>query len=1234
MPNWTSDQQSAIESRNANLLVSAAAGSGKTAVLVERIIQLIVEDEIDIDRLLIVTFTNAAAGEMRERIMNALTKRVADGAENEGFLRRQIGLVHRANIMTVHAFCIDVVRNYFYEVDLDPAFRIGDTSELSLMLEAALDEVMEEAYESGSDAFLNLVESYGSNRSDDALMELLMKLYFFIQSQPEPLKWLGEQSDHYHEAQEIDTSLWLKGLMDMVIQDLEMAKDVIGEGVRLCEMPDGPKPYIETFGADLELVRVLEVASREGFDSLYQALKEVKFARLKSIKKAEKESLNPELIEEAKAIRDILKKKVVDPIKTMILRKDKARHSEEMLTLEPMMVSLYQIIKKFHEKYMEAKKEKNLLDFNDLEHFTISVLKNDEIAAAYKEKFKFIFLDEYQDSNIVQETIIGRIKRDNNLFLVGDVKQSIYRFRLADPTLFLNKYRTYKKSEDALSRRIDLAKNFRSRPEVLHGINYVFERLMSESFGEMAYDDDAKLYPGLTFEETEGNPLELMIIDAGADETLEDQGLIEMKKVELEAHAVAKRIRGLINTEIFDPKLGKKRPARLKDIVVLLRATRSWSQIFGDVFAEYGLPLYSDVGGGYFDALEIEVFLALLKLIDNSHQDLPLLTVLRSPIGGFTVDELIEIRLIDQSISFYDAFKLLADALIVESDEEALKNDALENEDFLDKTWKEEFTENSYMDETNIDLAHKAKRFLDNLSAWVKDERIWPLDEFLWKLMTESGFYHYVGAMPGGTSRQANLRLLIDKAGQFEKLGSGGLFEFISFFEKLKASNGDMGTASTIGESEDVVRLMSIHKSKGLEFPIVILAGAGKNFNLRDTYDKVLMHKNYGVGLRYTDPDKRYYSESLPQMIMKRQLKLESLAEEMRILYVALTRAVDKLIITGATGRFDSDIKRWLRGSSKYNLQSGRSYMDWIASIMSRHPDGSNIRELSDFPIFGDSDDGGARWTVRVLRKDELLKYGLNLESIPEESSQTKETSTTPKDSIDSKDDLESKIELWHKEINRKLSWSYPHKESLNMPFKLSVSDMKRASKSGMSGAHVRIPALIPKPKFMEGSRKKNGAEVGTLHHFVMQHLNIKGDLTPTGIQKQIAEMVLKNLLDSEDVQYIKVDKIAEFFVSELGKRMLNALHIHREIPFIINKKMEENEVMVQGIIDCYFEENDGLVILDYKTDFTGTKGTKAIAETYKVQVELYTEALTKLLDKPVKGAYLYFFDASESVKI
>lgn len=874
------------------------------------------------------------------------------------------------------------------------------------------------------------------------------------------------------------------------------------------------------------------------------------------------------------------------------------------------MDSIYEIISEFHSNYMEAKREKNLLDFNDLEHFTIEVLKNDEVAKAYKNQFKYIFLDEYQDSNIVQETIINRIKRDDNLFLVGDVKQSIYRFRLADPTLFLEKYKSYSKEEGAISRRIDLAKNFRSRPAVLEGINYIFERLMSESFGEMAYDEDAKLYPGLTFEPSNAKPLELLVIDGGADDSLEDQDLIEMKKVELEAHAVAKRVQSLIDTDIYDPKMQKSRPARLKDIVVLLRATRSWSQVFGDVFAQYGLPLYSDVGGGYFDALEIEIFMALLKLIDNSHQDLPLMTVLRSPVGGFTVDELIQIRLFCQNCSYFEAFK---EAGQVESA-----------------------------------LSLKIQTFMDKLNQWVENERIWPLDEFIWQVMVDSGFYHYVGAMPGGTGRQANLRLLIDKAGQFERLGSGGLFEFIGFFEKLKASSGDMGTASTIGESEDVVRLMSIHKSKGLEFPVVVLAGAGKNFNLRDTYDKVLMHKNYGVGLRYTDPENRYYSESLPQMIMKRQLKSESLAEEMRILYVALTRAVDKLIITGTTGRFDSDLKRWMRGPARYNLSSGKSYMDWIASILSRHPDGEALRDLSEMPVFGDSEDGGARWHVQVVRKDDLLQTGLKI------IDRSEENDIDPEDSIEIHDDknqnqdaslessleasiddsVEEKVKKWSSEIARRLDWIYPMTQKLNMPFKLSVSDMKRASQTGLDGANIHIPALVPKPKFMEGQKKKSGADIGTLHHFVMQHLDLTGDLSTEGIKRQIQDMALKTLIEEDDIEYIKAKNIADFFINPLGQRLMQAKAVHREVPFILSKEIDGSDVMIQGIIDCYFEEEDGLVILDYKTDFTGTKGTHAVAESYRVQVELYTEALTRLLDKSVKGAYIYFFDASESIEI
>ncbi len=1190
MPKWTAEQQEAIESRGSNLLVSAAAGSGKTAVLVERIIKLVIEDGIDIDRLLVVTFTNAAAGEMRDRVMGALSDKLKDKSVDEAFIRRQISLVHRAHITTVHAFCIHVVRHYFYEIDLDPSFRIGDTAELRLMLESALEDVMEEAYDAQSDTFYNLVESYGSNRSDEGLKELVMKLYFFIQSQPEPLAWLNGQSDNYTESEKLEGSMWMQAFLNIVKDDLNMALEVVYEGMRLCQLPDGPGAYMPAFEADMRVVRVLQLAADEGFHALYAAFDEISYARLPRMKKEEKATANPDLVDAAKEMRDFFKKKLVTPVRDMVLRKDLKRHGEELETLNPVMRSLAEIVGRLHHRFMADKREKNLLDFNDLEHFTIAILKNKDIAADFRNQFKYIFLDEYQDSNIVQETIINSIRRDDNLFLVGDVKQSIYRFRLADPTLFLDKYRTYTKEAGAQNRRIDLARNFRSRPQILHGINYIFERLMSEGFGEMAYDEDAKLNPGFEFMETGGVPLEVIAIDSGAEDALDDPDLLEMKKVELEAHAVAQKAKQLIGTQIYDPKKNLVRTARFKDIVVLLRATRAWSGVFSDVFSEYGLPLFTDMGGGYFESLEVEIFMALLKIIDNSYQDLPLITVLRSPLGGFSVDELIQIRLYEKDRAYYEA-------LFAVAQEESA-------------------------------LGMKARAFIEKIKVWRENERIWALDTFLWNVMTESGFYYYAGAMQGGTSRQANLRLMVDKAGQFETLGSGGLFEFIAFFEKLKDSSSDMGTASIISEGEDVIRLMSIHKSKGLEFPIVILAGAGKQFNLRDTYDKVLLHKTYGVGLKFIDPDKRYYSESLPQMVMKRQLKLESLAEEMRILYVALTRAVDRLVIVGSTGRFESDSKRWCRGPSVFNLSSGKSYLDWIMSVLSRHPDGAEIRAYSAAPIFGDAKDGDCSWTVQFARKDTLLTAGLSDPLIsPElESRESSEGMTVS--------DAKASIPEWTEEIDRRLNWEYPLADYVNMPFKVSVSDLKRAAATSIETSSVHIPALVPKPKFLTEKTRKSGAEIGTLHHFVMQHIDFNGDLTETGIQAQVSKMILLNLIDADDEKYIKSLDIARFFETELGRRLLASKYVYREVPFILSKEIGGSRTMVQGIIDCYFEEEDGLVVLDYKTDYTGRAGLESIAANYRVQVEIYTEALQKLIGKPVKGTYLYFFDAGESVMI
>ncbi len=1203
MPRWTQEQKEAIESRQANLLVSAAAGSGKTAVLVERIIQLILEDQTDIDRLLIVTFTNAAAGEMRERILAALVKALEEKRGDEQFLRRQISRISRSYIMTVHAFCIDVVRRHFYEADLNPTFRIGDTTELSLMLEEAIDQVMEAQYEEGHPAFHRLVESYGSGRTDDRLRDLLLKVYYFIQSKPHPGQWLKDQTQVFDQAAlDFESSPWVDMLMVIVGEDLRAAEDILKSAAALCELPDGPLEYGKTITEDQGTLLEVSQAATEGVEALYGVMAGLKHPRLATIKKARKEEVDPALVDEVKALRDIYKKKVMEPLKQMVTMKPFSAHQSDAKDLAPVLTRLAEMVDQVAKGFDAMKRDQNLLDFNDLEHYAIDILSNGDIAKGYREKFDYIFMDEYQDSNIVQETIVGSIKRDNNTFLVGDVKQSIYRFRLADPSLFLEKYDRYDKVKGSVNQRIDLSKNFRSRDQVLFGINEIFSRLMSKSFGELDYDENAALYPGLDFQDRQDPSCHLTIIDASADEALQDEDLKEMKAAQLEAIAITKKIQSLIGQPTYDGKNGVWKPIRFGDIVVLLRATRSWSGVFHDVFAEAGIPLYTDAGAGYFDALEVDMFLSLLRVIDNRAQDLPLLTVLRSPIGGFSTDDLVQIRLRQPGGHFHEAFV-----------------GAMEGED---------------------PLALRCKEFWDLLATWADQARYKPLNSFLWQLLMDTGFYHYAGAMPGGSARQANLRVLVDRAGQMQKHNAGGLFYFIRFVDRLKKSAGDLGAATAVGEHEDVVRLMSIHKSKGLEFPVVIVGGMGKKFNLRDTQENLLLHKDVGLGPKFVDPDKRIWSQTLSQAVMKRTMLEESLSEEMRILYVALTRAVDCLYLVGTTSRLESDGKKWSRGVSLYQRKAGRSYLDWVSTILAEHPDGGPLRDLSEWST-GASGSWQSRWQIDLVRKDQLLAPAQGLGHYQDRQVADKEVGRDQDQPGPSGDrevpvtrDVSQPEPQIYGQIQDRFDWAYPHEQGLHTPFKLAVSDIKRLESHGLSEAGVHIPKLIPQPKFLVNETKLSAADRGTLHHFVMQHLHFGGDVTEEGIQKQVEGLYLKALITEAEHIQIDCQQIAGLFTTDLGRRMLQADRIHREVPFMIRRQVQGESILVQGIIDCYFEEEGQLVLVDYKTDFTGFKTKEAVAESYRVQLQLYKDALEALLDKKVKEAHVYLFDAYDSVAL
>ena len=1190
---WTKEQESAIRARGCNLLVSAAAGSGKTAVLVERIKQMILKDGIDVDRLLIVTFTNAAAGEMRERIGATLLEELEKKSENEEYVRKQLNLLNHATINTLHSFCMEIVRRHFHLIDIDPNFRIGDETEIAILKLETLEELFEQKYKEADEGFLELVERFGGNREDTPLQELVLNLYDFIQSKPYPYKWLRENIEAFQmDLDSFQKSLWYQMMLEQIQLDLCGAKEILIEAKKLCEKPDGPAGYLEAILDDIQGIEALMESLKEGWESIYRQVKKFKHKRLGRVSKAVDEVLK----DSVKGLRQQAKD-VISGIKEKFLSKEPHQYIEDLNALYPSMCALYDLIISFESGYKEKKAERGIADFNDLEHYALSILENEQVAKEYQNQYAYIFVDEYQDSNIVQETILNFIKRDDNLFMVGDVKQSIYRFRLADPTLFMEKYETYQNREGVRNRRIDLGKNFRSREEIIDGVNFIFKQIMTRELGEMHYDEDAYLYKGIDTQHPEKSPIEIFLIqkEVQVDEE-EEEDWKALEDIEAEAKVAAERIKELQGTPIYDSRTENFRRLTFKDIVVLLRTTKNWAPIFQEVFMEMDIPVYADVNTGYFDTVEVSVFINLLRIIDNKRQDVPLLSVMRSSIGKFCIEELIQIRMAAQGKSFIEALEKYSQ----EGEELPLKN--------------------------------KCALFLERLAEWKEESRYMQLEAFIWKLFMDTGYYDYVGAMPGGVQRQANLRMLLNRARQFQATSFKGLFNFIQFIDKLKQSSSDMGAAKILGENDNVVRIMSIHKSKGLEFPVVIVGGMGKQFNLSDMNAPVLFHKDLGIGPKYVDPQRRRYGDTIVKEIMRNCLQKESLSEEMRILYVALTRAKEKLILIGTVKDLEREAQKWAEPVNTFNLLRSKNYLDWIAPVLMRHPDGGLLREWANVEWGADQLlEDSSKWNIQSRSKKDIWKEKKKRETDKLVLRQKLEEFS---------ENLSEEVQQW---VDQRLSWQYPHQAAVNIPSKLSVTEINRLVSKKLDRFELEIPSLIQKPRFMEGKKLFSGAEKGTIIHFVMQHLRLDAVGNVEDIQEQIARMVAAELITSEEAAIIDSRQILLFFESPIGRRMLSAPKVYREISFNFVKKACEisqewkdcnEDLLIQGIIDCYFEEENGLILVDYKTDSLFWGGRREMIEQYRTQIKLYKEALEMITNKKVQEAYLYLFSTNEALKI
>ena len=1246
---WTKEQQEVIRLRDRNILVSAAAGSGKTAVLVERILSKITDNThpADIDRLLIMTFTRAAAGEMKERISAVIEKALGEDPDNE-HLQRQTTLLHAAQITTIDGFCAYIIRNYFHLIGLDPGYRTADEGELKLLRGDVVKALLEEHYAQKDEKFQKFVECFATGKSDENLGDLIQKLYEMAMSNPFPEEWLQKCLGDYRieSLEELRETEWMKMLWDAVGDELQEAELLIREARNVCAEADGPYLYEDALNSDLILVRDLqELAEKRDYNGTVKVLVKPAFARL-STKKAldveeQKKQRVKELRDEEKGILKELGQRYFQSSEEEIL--EMIRYVREPIEM------LIELTIQFMEQFGMAKREKNILDFTDMEHFALQILMTKEgeeihMSQAARElsaKYDEVLVDEYQDSNFVQEllttAVSGWINQKKNIFMVGDVKQSIYRFRLARPELFMEKYKSYS-TEEAKEQRIDLHKNFRSRAQVLESVNFIFRQIMGEDLGGVAYDKDAALYPGASFPEGESEEFvktEVLLIEKDGEELADvqesaDAGaqgsqmeLENQNAQELEALAIAQRIQEIVGKEqIVDKETREYRPVEYGDIVILLRTAYGWAETFREVLASQGIPVYCTSRTGYFSALEIVTVLNYLKVCDNPLQDIPLMGVLRSPIVGCTSQELAELRIHYPKGLLYESLT----AYVGESS----KTDFLTEKDFL-KLKLSNF----------LQLLEKVR----NMAAYT------PVHELILYVLKETGYGNYARALPGGEQRFANLTMLVEKAMDYEKTSYRGLFNFVRYIEQLQAYEVDYGEVNLTGAGNTAVEIMTIHKSKGLEFPVVFVAGMGKQFNFQDMNAGLLLHPELGIGADAVIPEKRVIASSLNKQIIRRQLLKESLGEELRVLYVAMTRAKEKLILTGTVGKLEKQmvsLSRFLDEEEELlplgTRIKAKNYWAFVLPALVRHRAMSELLgeygilmkkqkgiydDVSDFVI--------KKVTVRQMtEKAVILQAGNQM--------QEEYLKNWDADQVYDKEVRE--------EIEKRFSFVYPYKYLEDIPVKVSVSDLKKRSWHDESELEENISVSAeeqveeqeaPVPAFMaEKQEEYKGAARGTAYHRLMECLDYAEVESEEQLEVQLKRLLESQKMTEQEAECIRIRDIKKFVDSELGQRMKKAVvkkQLYREQPFVIRRSAsllddswKDETILVQGIIDAYFTEDGEIVLVDYKTDRVRKGQEQKLVDLYHVQLEDYAQALERMTGMKVKEKIIYSFTLQKAI--
>ncbi|WP_202081170.1 helicase-exonuclease AddAB subunit AddA [Caldalkalibacillus salinus] len=1346
---WTDEQWQAIKAKGQDILVAAAAGSGKTAVLVERMIHRILdtEDPVDVDRLLIVTFTNAAAAEMKTRIGEALEQALEQNPDSL-YLKRQLTLLNKASISTLHSFCLDVMRRYYYQLDLDPKFRVAEDTEVALIQEEVFETLFEEWYaQSDHEAFYDLVDRFSTDRSDIDLQRLVLQLYHFSRSHPFPNQWLAHIVQSYQNVDDFFASC-TKALCDHIQGECQSWLDQIDTGLALTQELDGPEAYAVNLEADRQIILELLQAASEGWDSLCTAFESVSFGRLKACKG---DHIDAQKQNRVKQLRDRIKKEVSKRQEEWFSRPKEA-HKEDILSMGRHIQTLVSCVQAFATRYDEIKRKKAIVDFSDLEHLCLDILMQEgstleapmpsEVALSYKQRFAEILVDEYQDTNLVQETILQLIRQDDpgNLFMVGDVKQSIYRFRMAEPGLFIQKYKHFTPIDDMLKTdgpppameedmqrqddpqqkdddpqrdntqqenpqrrsagagvRIDLARNFRSRREVLEGTNFLFYQLMSEQLGEVPYDEAAALKVGASYPE-EDVPVEVAMIDreeldveakghastsTKQNDFVEDteDPTIDLENVQLEARYIGQKIRTMIGheedapTQIYDTKTQQYRSLQYRDIVILLRATSTWAPVILEELKQQGIPAYSELTTGYFEATEVAMMLSLLKVIDNPYQDIPFASVLRSPFVQLDGEALAHIRIHQQKGSFYEAFRACLTSPEGDSeDSDQAVRDAHKND--LDDV--EEATGSIHLEAPHGDtdarpvftseLQKRLYHFDKQLQQWRTKARQGSLADLIWQIYQDTGYYDYVGGMPGGQQRQANLRALYDRARQYESTSFRGLFRFLRFIERMQDQGRDLGTARALGEQEDVVRVITIHKSKGLEFPVVFVAGLNKNFNRMDLNQKVLLHKTWGLGTRVIDTEQRISYPTLPYGLLKQQMEKEMLAEEMRVLYVALTRAKERLVLVGTLKETMKHIGAWLEHAHhrRWVLPDlirlkAKTFFDWMGPALVRHRHSHPVFEKAQVATPAGEHHLGdhvSSWRLTFVPASTLV-------AVHTTDQQKQEARLADIQAVNPVPEMTEHAE----EIHRRLTWQYPSHLAQTMLAKQSVTEIKKQQEwkmfqeetlemSPVLGEAEQQQPIVDRPRFLQ-AHSLTATERGTAVHVIMQHLPLGQSMSMADMQRFVQTLVDRELLDPTVAEDIDLTPLVAFSDSDINHRLQEASWIEREMPFSytlpasdIQKlkgeqvtthltQLSDDKVLMQGVIDCLFEHEGELILLDYKTDTIHgpfpqgfTQAKPVLAKRYELQLNLYAKAIEDIWQQRVKEKILYFFDGGYVINV